>query len=431
MGAKKLQSGAKFESPLPHTRKPAHIAGFRFLTANSANSVPSKFVHYRPPRVVKTKTRWYVEYYYRVPQELRLQYGDREWERFRVFEDINRYKDDEYAGKLRDAVERSLERGWSPFEQKEIDLALEGETVDKDKVTIKDALEHFMTEWRKKGLEPETVTRYDAVCELLAEYFRDRKLLQQPVNRVRKHHIEGMLHHYRQEKDWSNRQYNNMKGYIGTIFSFLKKKEVIEKNPTLEIEKLKTKTKKHKYYDKKLFPKVTAIIKENDPQLWLATQFVYYLAARSSKELRQLKVGSILDGGERFLFPAETAKSKRDDLIPIAEPLKQELIARRIMDYPQNYYIFSVDGTPGPKPVNADYFSDHFRRIRKKAGLSEDHTLYSFKHTRAIHLIKDGAKLADISKLFRHNDIATTAKYARELGFDFDATELNKLSRTI
>lgn len=424
MGAFKVRS-----SPSQHL-KPATTAGFRFLEPKCVQNcvqTPMKYLDYKPPKLRKGK-RWYIEFWYRVPPELVPVLG-KEWERFRVNEGINRYKDQQLADQLLKAVEEGLKAGKNPFKQAVTDLAMEG-TGTKE-LTIKEGLEFFLKKYQSRGLESTTLNRYSYAVELVREYFAERKLLSQPISKVRKIHIENLLEINQKERKWSNRQYNNLKGYIFTIFEFLRKKEQIDKNPVEHIESLKSKSKRHRYYDKQLFPKVTAVIKDNSPYLWYAVQFVYYLCVRSEKELSQIKVGDILDNGERFLFRAESTKSDRDDLIPIDPNLRKVMAEMGLFKAPKNYYIFTTEGKPGPVPFGKNFFARRFREIRELAGLSTEFTLYGFRATRAVHLINDGLKPVDLMVLLRHTNFQATQSYLRGLGIDFDKTDLIKKGRKI
>jgi hypothetical protein len=66
-----------------------------------------------------TKKRWWIAYKFRIPEELKHLHKSAKWKVFRVFEDINRYKTDEYAELLLTAVQAGLEKGFNPFDYKE------------------------------------------------------------------------------------------------------------------------------------------------------------------------------------------------------------------------------------------------------------------------------------------------------------------------
>lgn len=394
---------------------------------NLVKSVSAKYHNYTEPRIVKG-TRWYIIFYYKVPLELRDKFGC-EWYRFRVNHRINKYRDDEYAQEILDALRYSLEKGFNPFKDEENEFNLK--VGVKSDISISEAIDFFIDKHNEKGLEPNTIARYKMVCNLILDWAHKKGLLSRSIKDIKKINIEQILSENKEVKKWSNRQYNNVKGYISIIFSYLYKNDIIEKNPVASIERLKSSSKKHKAYDNKLFDKLSTVIKTNDPYLWNAVMFVYYLFVRSSKELRLLKVGDILEGGLQYRFRAEATKSNRDDIIPIHSNLKNVMVDMGLFNANPDYYIFGIKHRPGAKPVNTDYFSSRFARIRKLAGLQSDHTLFGMRHTRATHLIQDGAKLADISRMMRHKDVSITAKYIRDLGQDFDSKELQRLTRDI
>ena len=394
------------------SKKPCTSGLYFFLTESSAKQVPRKYIHYRPARLVKGK-RWYIEFYYK---------NKGKFIRFRIFENVNKFKDLEFSLDYVDTINKALQRGYNPFEQA---------APEPEEMTITEAINFAIEKQKGKGLVKETIEKYEYAARLVISWLEEENLSCVPPTTIHKHHIEKLLSEYKEENGWGNRQYNNMRNYMNVIFAFLLKQELISSNPVTSIESLKTKTTKHSYYDKDLFPKVTRIIKENDSYLWYAVMWVYYLGVRSGKELRLMKVGDILDGGTSFRFRAEATKTNREDILPIDPNLKVIIEEMNLLSYDKKKYIFGVNKEPSFKPVNEDYFSSRFSKIRKVAGLDTNFTLYSYKHSRIIHLLKDGAKLADISKLMRHKDISVTAIYARDLGVDFDSTELEKLTRKI
>jgi hypothetical protein len=92
-----------------------NIKPFSFLknySDQNSDQVLGKFINWKPSKLYKG-TRWWIEYQFRIPEELRPRYKGAKWKGFPVFEDINRYKTDEYAKLLLKAVRfaRSAETG--------------------------------------------------------------------------------------------------------------------------------------------------------------------------------------------------------------------------------------------------------------------------------------------------------------------------------
>ncbi len=375
--------------------------------------------NYKGLKLVKAK-RWYVEFYYRIPDGLQKRYDDQEWLRYRKYEDINRIKDpaekEKYGRLLKAAIKFALENeGYNPLAA-EAKLFVKKEGIA---LTAKVGIEHFKDNISQKSLDTETNSRYSRTADLILEYLEKVGKLNIPFEEVDETLITECLQFYRKSVPWSNRTYNNNLGYFSIIFNFLKKKKKISHNPCDDIEKLRYTTVKHRYYDDKLLPKVTAALKETCPVLYLIAQFVYYAGVRSSKEILNLQVGDILMDRERIRF--RITKGKREDYIVLDPKLKEIIRDSGIMNYPEDHYIFDATGIPQPKKSSGAFIPKRFRKVRKKVGLTEDYTLYSFKHTRAVNLLTDGAEPIDIMQLFRHHDLTTTSKYIRDLGFDLNA----------
>jgi hypothetical protein len=151
-----MQLPAKSNPVLGTSEKNAlKISAFRFLKDNSATTMPQVFSHYRPPRLVKTATRWYVEYWYRVPDQLYAEHK-KEWLRFRVFEDINRHKSDEYAQILLKAVKDRLQSGFNPFDEDQKHFVKE-DSAEPAVWSLNAGLDKFMEYCHDKRLRKKTM----------------------------------------------------------------------------------------------------------------------------------------------------------------------------------------------------------------------------------------------------------------------------------
>jgi hypothetical protein len=124
----------------------------------------SKYVTWKEPKLYKAKDKWFVEYQFRIPEELRYRYKGAKWKGFRVYEDINRHKTDEYANLLLTAVCFALKQGFNPFEQaKEAIVEFRQQTQQQDAASEKtwtciEAFNYFIQEWEQRGLEDATLS---------------------------------------------------------------------------------------------------------------------------------------------------------------------------------------------------------------------------------------------------------------------------------
>jgi len=414
----------KFESPLPHY-KTLYQQGFYLLNNNCDKSAPMEGVKYKGLKLVKGE-RWYVEYFFKIPDELKHEHNNRIWKRFRVYAEIDRREGEEkerFAQRVLVGVRIKLsEDGYNPFNKEDKYLVKKsGKSL-----TISQALDYFKENIKQKGVEPATATRYISTADLLEDYLLKIGKQNAAPDQIDESIIAECLQFYKTNLRWGNRQYNNKLGYLSIIFNYLIKRKKIDHNPCIHISKLKSISHKHRYYDDQTLKLVLDTMHEKDPYLRLAALFVYYAGVRSAKELVGLQVKDILMDRDRIRFKGSETKGKREEYIFLDPLLKAAIVDSGIMEFPAEYYIFNHTGQPREKQASDEYLQKHFRKIRRLLKLGQDYTLYGFKHTRCVHLLLDGAQPVDIMQLMRHRDLQATTKYIRDLGFDLNVKFADK-----
>lgn len=422
----------EFESPLPHKNKPSRpalVAGFDFSKKNSVKTV-SNMYHFRSPRLVKAKEGWYITYYYRIPKELRYIYDGKEWMRFRDKFDINRRKGTEkiiYADYLLTEMTNQLKAGYNPFKGTIEDLVKEQDLTVTNEIDCDEALNSFLIAWSKRGLEPVSLAKYKRCVNKLLKWLYENKMLHADIRSITTNHIEKFL----QDGKFSNREYNNTFDFIRTAFNYLVKKEIISKSPCAGIDKRKTTSTKHRFYDAQALNDITKALLASDPYCYLACQVVYYLCIRSDKELANFRVGNIIWDESKVLLDAASTKGKSAEYIPLDDNIKKLLLDHKVNEYSPDHYVFGINGVPSPRKFGTGFFSKRFRKVRDKAGLPSWYTVYSFKYTRVVHLKMDGVSDENIMSVTRHKDFTAYARYLRDLGLNIDTDKINKASRKI
>lgn len=431
------QSG-EFESASPHNiyvLKPVPVAGFIIYENFKNHSVKtvSRIDRYRPPVIVRSKYGWYIRYYYRIPPEIQHMYNNKPWHLFRVKEDMNRRKGQDrenYAEWLLSEITRSLKDGYNPFApDKEKISDIEFQAEKKDELNATDAMKLFLATWEKRGLEKQTLAKYTKVVNRFIDWLVENLIPYTEITNITTAHVEQFLNDTKKKYDFGKREFNNHYDFIRTAFNFLLKKKFISESPMPGIDKMKSKSTKHRYYDDKSLANVIKVMEINDPWTLLAFQTVYYLCVRSEKELKYLKVGNI--NWEQNTILADETKGGNERYIPFDNNLRELYLKAGIDKYPDDYYIFGAHKKPSPVPFGGGYFSKRFGKIRKVAGLSSEHTMYGAKATRIIHLKQAGLSDADIMSLTGHQSFQAYASYLRDLGMSADAGKINKVSRKI
>lgn len=409
----------RFIPPSPlNNLKPATDAGFTFRNSTVANVVP-KFNLYKRVRLVEGKRR-YIEYYYRVPAELEHKYPGKDFIRFRLFEDLNKDKSKEYADFLMAKLIEGLDNmTYSPFIVEKAAIK-ELEVKKSAKWSLSFGMEHFIDYCKEKELRRKTLNTYTTVTEALKKYFIQR--LYDPIETFTQEDIEEYLRYTKRVQKISNNTRNNYLSFIVTIFNHFIKRKVIKENPAVHIDKLPVTITKHKYYDDKTLLKIKALLRAKNTQLYQFCEFIYYTGTRPESEARKLQVKHVLFDRELILIPGSIGKNKKDDYIPMSKGLIDLLKEMGVGEANPEDYLFSKSKKPGKVLASPKQFQKPFLDIRREAGISDDYTMYSFKHTRAIHLAQDGTDPYEIMKLFRHSGLDMTMKYLRDLGISDNQT---------
>ena len=146
-------------------------------------------------------------------------------------------------------------------------------------------------------------------------------------------------------------------------------------------------------------------------------QFTYWLCIRSKDELRKLKIADIDTDQQRIRFTSELSKNNKEQFRPYPPEFTQIIEEMKLSTFPSHFYVFGGStGEPGEKQCGHNFFSRQFKAIKDKLKLSDEYTIYGWKHTRLVHELMKGTELTEISYMARHTDFKTTEIYLR----DFD-----------
>lgn len=375
---------------------------------------------------------WCVEYWYRVPED---------WpeypalKRFKVRDGINYIKDQELkekeAQQLYKDVKEALEKhGFNPFKfiiqaQKEINDFKEKKVKEIKLFSPAEAKEYFINQKIKLNSAARTIDGYESFLKNFLIWVDSRnenlanKFPYKDISDIGTEAIESYLEESSDQNNWSARTYNNnLKGLI-TFFNFLEKKKKITKNPLANnvIETRTSRAERNKYYNKGTRNLIQPEL-DSRPYLDLFVKWIYYSCARPN-ELLRLRVSNIDLDLRKILVPAAVGKTGAhvgSRTIPICEELYDIIVKMKIDTLPQNYFVFSKALKPGTTSLPDDYFREIYLPIKRKLGLDENYTLYSFKHTRVVDLLAAGYAAHLVMFLTGHTDWTSFQKYCRELG---------------
>jgi integrase len=283
--------------------------------------------------------------------------------------------------------------------------------------TDDNTITYYMNEYlrvKRRTIERESNKLYTGSLKCFHNYLKSKNMATIKPHLISKKVILDFLNE--QSKTVSNRSVNNHLEFIKAFFNYLinNHEGVLLKNPCFGVQKLPSNSENHIAYSRNQAQKISEYLKENDVTMLHFCRFIAYGFLRC-KETRNLKVGDIDFDKRTITLSAKNAKTKKRMIKPILETFFNYLLDMKIKDCNPNYYIFTVDGKPGPKKCYDNYFQKRFKKVKKNFSLNEKYTIYSFRHTFVCELLDSGASWHEIMKYTGHTTFTAFEKYARSI----------------
>jgi integrase len=292
-------------------------------------------------------------------------------------------------------------------------------------MSIQDVLDAFLESRKTRKVDPKTITSYKYIVDYLKKY-----IPSMAVGQVRYVHISSAVQKMikfleDKGKPWSAGTINKQWEFINTIFAWMTIEEYMQINPLKgKIVKLDSTTTIHKWYNRETAAIVKdRLIKEKKyPWLLRVCQFTYWILIRSKSELQNIRIGDIDFDLHQINFRKEWTKAKKDQNRDYSPEFQKVLDEMGLKNMPKDWYIFGKGGKPGPDKCGHNSFSNAWSEIRKELNLSEDYTIYGWKHTRIVHMMMLGFSSYEISHAARHSNTKTTEDYKKD--YDISLTKI-------
>jgi integrase len=181
-------------------------------------------------------------------------------------------------------------------------------------------------------------------------------------------------------------------------------------------------SRKNIAYNEEQIEKIKKIIVENDEQLWLFIQFIYYCFLRPN-EVRQLKYNYLKLDDRKIFIPQHISKNGKDGFVSIPERFDIELKNLKFLDNEGEYVFPSQDKL---KPISKNMMGERYRKLIKVLKLGNEYTLYSWKHSGVVAAYKAGIDIKTIQSQCRHQSLEQTDIYLKSLGLNLNLA-INKM----
>ena len=346
----------------------------------------------------KLTSRWYIQFWVWSDVEKKT---IRRWD-YAINKEIGKDEADTirirraYAKARIKAINQLLEEGYH------ISDKVEGKSID---LTLRKGMEYAL---KISGLKAGSYNSYSSCMNIFLEWAKTNGLDSINLDKFSRKDAYQYI-------DWriSSSQYtiNNDVSYIKRLWSILKNREIIVKNPFSELEKQKEeRSLRNLAYTDSEIELLKNEISVSDPELWSFIQIIYNSFMRPN-EIRQLKVSDIRLSDRMIYIDASISKNNKSEFVTIPDSLIDSII---------NLVQFKNSGDwlfPGKRTcISKNRMNDRHRPFLQKHNFSEDHTLYSWKHTGVVRAYKAGVDLKRIQLQCRHHSIAQTDTYLKSMG---------------
>ena len=187
----------------------------------------------------------------------------------------------------------------------------------------------------------------------------------------------------------------------------------LKHNPMQHIKRKRQEEKLHKPFNN--IKEVLKEIKEFNANLYLCCLLTYGCLLRPHREIRELKWGDFSDDLSFINLSGSRNKSKKNRIVPVPKFIIEELTPKE-----RDLNIFSNN----VKPFNISYFKSFWLKYKNKSNLlSENQTLYSFRHSGAINVFKRTGSIHKLQAAMGHSSLNVSLIYLRNL-------EISKLKAT-
>lgn len=222
------------------------------------------------------------------------------------------------------------------------------------------------------------------------------------VSELHVQHVKGFLSQFE-----SPSSYNHHRQQLTAILRPTFEAAGLE-SPALKTKKRKTTATLHEPFS--CVVTVLEEVEKFNEHLHLCCLLTYGCLLRPHNEIRQLTWGDFKEDFSEVRLSGERNKSGKVRVVPVPGFVKEKLRYGRALPHDENIFSGRV------KPYGGGYFKGLWTRFKAHSKhVSQKQTLYSFRHTAALHLFESTGDIKKLSLAMGHSSLEVTLNYLKHM----------------
>lgn len=260
------------------------------------------------------------------------------------------------------SVKKHLDNGFSPFEENL-------KETSNNQMTVEKAFRIGIESRIKEGKKNTTIKDYQNRIDKFYEYLYNKGVIY--ISDVDKKVTTSFLDQF------NNKNSNNFKSAISSIFSVLSNKDIIPSNFIKELDNKKIEKKSIRIYTEDEVNHIFSLLKENDVNLYMYVKMISYTFWRPI-EICRMTI-DVIDFENNLIREDSKTKIGKTKIIPsiILDDLKSFCEGKQgVLFSPYESGEWEAKDTD-----RRGYYTTRFRKFRNKFNLDPEIKMYQFRHT--------------------------------------------------
>ncbi len=269
----------------------------------------------------------------------------------------------------------------------------------------------------QKGYSKDTVSSYLIDINQLKDYLAKLK----PMSNFKLCTQDILVNYFiklSSKKELSKKSLARKISSTRTFFTFLLKEEIIENNPSAELELPKAGRALPKFLSEGEVTKIIETAQKEDTRLYTILEVMYSAGIRVS-EIVSLEKSMIIDNYGFLLIKGKGGKERMVPLTNVASQTLQKWVefepsgAKNAKGFKSKYIFPSRDKN---KHITRNRVFQSLKEVAIKSGIEPSRVSpHVFRHSFASHMLARGANLSLIQDILGHSSIANTQIYTHVL----------------